>query len=182
MTELLVLDLVKKRLVTDQMVLTIGYDRTSLDDPAVKAAYTGKTVLDRYGRKVPEHAHGTTNLDHLTSSGRQIVEAVIALYDRIVDPALLIRRVNITANHVAYEGEAGRPEHESRQLTLLDDIEGESVEKERVYEAEMKERRLQHAILDIQSRYGKNALLKGMNLEEGAMTIERNGQVGGHKG
>ncbi len=182
MTELLVLDLVKKRLVADQMVLTIGYDRTSLDDPVVKAAYKGKIVSDYYGRKVPEHAHGTANLDHLTSSGRQIVEAVIDLYERIVNPSLLIRRVNITANHVVYEGEVKCPEPERRQLTLLDDIEAESVKREQDYEAEMKERRLQHAILDIQSRYGKNALLKGMNLEEGAMTIERNGQVGGHKG
>ena len=182
MSELLVLDLVKKRLVTDQMILTIGYDRTSLDDPAVKAAYKGKITTDYYGRKVPEHAHGSVNLDHHMSSGKHIVEALVGLYEQIVNPKLLIRRVNIAANHVIYEGEAGKPEPEKRQLTLLDDLEAENEQKEQAYEAEMKERRLQHAILDIQSKYGKNALLKGMNLEEGAMTIERNGQVGGHRG
>ena len=106
----------------------------------------------------------------------------MALYERIVNHDLLIRRVNITANHVIYEGEVKRPEPEKRQLTIFDDIEAEQQEKERAYEAEMKERRLQHAILDIQKRYGKNALLKGMNLQEGATTMERNGQVGGHKG
>ena len=104
------------------------------------------------------------------------------LYERIVNPDLLIRRVNITANHVIYEGETDKPEPVKKQLTIFDDIEKEQKEREEAYEAEMKERRLQHAILDIQDRYGKNALLKGMNLEEGAMTIERNGQVGGHKG
>lgn len=182
MTELLVLDLVKKRLVTDQMVLTIGYDVTSLTDPDIREKYHGEVTTDRYGRKVPKHAHGTANLDHHMSSTRQIMDAVMELYERIVNPDLMIRRVNITANHVIYEGEVKKPEPEMRQLTIFDDIEEEQKQRLEAYEAEMKERKLQHAILDIQNRYGKNALLKGMNLEEGAMTIERNGQVGGHKG
>ena len=182
MTELLVLDLVKKRLVTDQMVLTIGYDVTSLTDPSIREKYHGEVTTDHYGRKVPKHAHGTANLDHHMSSTKMIMEAVMELYERIVNPDLLIRRVNITANHVIYEGETDKPEPVKKQLTIFDDIEKEQKEREEAYEAEMKERRLQHAILDIQDRYGKNALLKGMNLEEGAMTIERNGQVGGHKG
>ncbi len=182
MTELLVLDLVKKRLVTDQMVLTIGYDVESLSRPEIREKYHGEVKPDRYGRPVPKHAHGTANLDHPMSSTRQIMDAVMDLYERIVNPDLLIRRVNITANHVIYEGDIKPPESEKRQLTIFDDVEAEQEERMLAYEAEMKERKLQHAILDIQKRYGKNALLKGMNLQEGATTIERNGQVGGHKG
>ncbi|MEE3467969.1 MAG: DNA methylase [Eubacterium sp.] len=182
MTELLVLDLVKKRLVTDQMVLTIGYDVESLSRPEIREKYHGEVKKDRYGRLVPKHAHGTANLDHPMSSTRQIMDAVMGLYERIVNPDLLIRRVNITANHVVYEGKMKPPEPEQRQLTIFDNIEAEQEERMEAYEAEMKERRLQHAVLDIQKRYGKNALLKGMNLQEGATTIERNGQVGGHKG
>ncbi|MBR1874179.1 MAG: DNA methylase [Eubacterium sp.] len=182
MTELLVLDLVKKRVVTDQMVLTVGYDIESLTDPEIASGYHGEVVKDHYGRSVPKHAHGTINLDHPMSSTKQIVEAVIGLYEGIVDPKLLIRRVNITANHVIYEGDIKPPEPEKRQLTLLDNVADEQEKRVKAYETEMKERRLQHAILDLQGRYGKNAVLKGMNLEEGAMTIERNSQVGGHKG
>ena len=182
MTELLVLDLVKKRLVTDQMVLTIGYDVASLQKPEIREKYHGEVTEDRYGRLVPKHAHGTANLDHAMSSTRQIMDAVMKLYEEIVNPDLLIRRVNITANHVVFEGVEKPPEPEHRQLTLFDDIEAETAERMQAYEAEMKERRLQHAVLDIQKKYGKNALLKGMNLQEGATTIERNGQVGGHKG
>ncbi|MBR6228423.1 MAG: DNA methylase [Eubacterium sp.] len=182
MTELLVLDLVKKRLVTDQMILTVNYDRECLERPEIAEKYHGEVTTDHYGRRVPKHAHGTANLDHLMSSTKQIMEAMMGLYERIVNPDLLIRRVNIAANHVVYEGEVKPPEPEKRQLTILDDIEAEQEKKEREYESEMKERRLQHAVLDIQKRYGKNALLKGMNLEEGGTTIERNGQVGGHKG
>ncbi|MBO6108983.1 MAG: DNA methylase [Eubacterium sp.] len=206
MTELLVLDLVKKRLVTDQMVLTINYDRQSLEDPAIASGYHGEITTDYYGRKVPKHAHGTANLDHYTSSTRLIMDAVTGLYEKIVDPKLLIRRVNITACRVIYEDEIPEIKEEPKQLTLFDsigeltgivpdgmDFEMSGINKqdakdtdrkkhEEQFEAEMKERRLQHAILDIQKKFGKNALLKGMNLEDGATTIERNGQVGGHKG
>ena len=168
--------------MTDQMVLTVNYDRASLENPEIAEKYHGEVTTDPYGRRVPKHAHGTANLDHLMSSSKQIMEAMMELYKRIVNPDLLIRRVNITANHVVYEGEVKQPEPEKRQLTILDDVEAEQARKEMAYEAEMKERKLQHAVLDIQKRYGKNALLKGMNLQEGGTTIERNGQVGGHKG
>ena len=182
MTELLVLDLVKKRLVTDQMVLTIGYDIECLTRPEIKSKYHGEVVTDYYGRKVPKHAHGTANLDHPMSSTRQIMAAVMDLYERIVNPDLLVRRVNITACHVIYEGDVQAKEPEKRQLTLLDNLEAEYEDIEKARLDEERERRLQHAVLAVQERYGKNALLKGMNLQEGAMTIERNGQVGGHKG
>lgn len=181
MTELLVLDMVGKRVVTDQMILTVGYDVTSLTDPAIASRYHGPVKADYYGRMVPEHAHGSVNLDHPMSSSKQIVDAVMGLFERIVNPDLLIRRVNIAANHVVYEGSVVWKK-ESRQLTIFDNMEEEIHEEQVRREAEEKERRLQHAILDIQKRYGKNALLKGMNLEEGAMTMERNSQVGGHKG
>ncbi|MCR4604505.1 MAG: DNA methylase [Eubacterium sp.] len=182
MTELLVLDLVKKRLVTDQVILNIGYDKESLDNPLIREKHKGEVKKDRYGRLVPKSAHGSSNLDHYMSSSKQIVETMVDLYRQITDENLLIRRVNVTANHVIFEGDIPEEKHEARQLTLFDNIEEEEKEKERMLEAEKKERRLQHAILDIQKRYGKNALLKGMNLEDDAMTIERNGQVGGHKG
>jgi DNA polymerase V len=181
MTDLLVLDLVDKRLVTDQMVLTIGYDAESLTNPDIAKDYHGKISVDHYGRKVPYHAHGTANLEHFTSSTKHIMEAVLKLYDRIIDEKLLIRRINIVASHVVRERDAKAETGEYEQLDLFTDYE----ERERARAAEQKElereRRLQGAILDIQKKYGKNALLKGMNLEEGAMTIERNGQIGGHK-
>ncbi|MBO4396604.1 MAG: DNA methylase, partial [Eubacterium sp.] len=175
MTELLVLDLVKKRLVTDQMVLTINYDVECLTRPEIKSKYHGEIVTDHYGRKVPKHAHGTANLDHPMSSTKQIMAAVMDLYERIVNPDLLVRRVNIAANHVVYEGDVKKAEPEKRQLTLLDDISAEHEQIEKARQDEERERRLQNAVLAVQERYGKNALLKGMNLQEGATTIERNG-------
>ncbi len=182
MTELLVLDLVKKRLVTDQMVLTINYDRTCLEDPEIRAKYKGEVTKDHYGRKTPKHAHGTVNLDHYMSSSKIIVNAVAELFERITEDYLLVRRVNIAANHVIYENDIPEEKPTARQLTIFDNIEEEENERKEALEAEKKEKRLQHAILDIQKKYGKNALLKGMNLQEDAMTIERNSQVGGHKG
>ena len=180
MTDLLVLDLVEKKLMTDQMVLTIGYDRDSLADPGVRSRYQGEITVDHYGRKVPKHAHGSVNLGCMTSSTQIILDAVMGLYDRIVNPELLVRRVTVAANHVADETAAKTEEH-FEQLDLFTDY--AALEKERREQDEKlaRERKLQEAMLSVKKKYGKNAMLKGMNLQEGAMTIERNNQIGGHK-
>ena len=180
MTDLLVLDLVEKKLVTDQMTLTLGYDIENLTNAEIRNRYKGEVVTDHYGRKVPKHAHGTANLKHPTSSTRIILDAVTELYDRIADPGLLIRRVTITANHLLDETQAKEAEH-FEQLDLFTDY--AALERERKEEEERlsRERRLQEAMLSIKHKYGKNAILKGMNLQEGATTMERNRQIGGHK-
>lgn len=180
MTDLLVLDLVDKGLVADQMVLTVGYDIDNMTNPEIRKKYKGPVVTDRYGRQVPKHAHGTANLNRLTSSTKLIVEAVINLYDQIVNENLLVRRINITANHVVNESEAVKTDS-FEQLDLFTDY--EDIQNKRAEEqAELeREKRMQQAVLDIKKKFGKNAILKGMNLEEGAMTVERNKQIGGHK-
>ena len=158
----------------------LGYDIENLTDPTVSSSYSGEVSTDRYGRKIPKHAHGTANLDRQTSSTKLIVEAVTALFDRIMNPKLLVRRIYLTANHVVPESEAaGQPETE--QLDLFTDYAAEQ-EKHRREAADLeREKRMQHAMLKIQEKYGKNAILKGTNLQEGATTIQRNGQIGGHK-
>lgn len=176
MTDLLVLDLVRKDLVTDQIVLTIGYDIENLSDPDIRSRYHGEVTYDWYGRPVPKHAHGTANLPKPTSSTQLIMDAVTALFHRIVDPVLLVRRVSIYASHIRDE-RGVREESAFEQMDLFTDY----AAREREDRERQKEKRLQHAILDIQGRYGKNALLKGLNLEEGAMTRERNRQIGGHR-
>lgn len=180
MTDLLVLDLVDKHLVTDQIVLTVGYDIENLNTEKKKKAYRGKVKTDHYGRTVPKHAHGTVNLDRQTSSTREIMDAVMDLYERIVDRELLVRRIYLTANHVIDEAQAGGKET-YEQLNLFTDYEAQREKRAEEEKAFEKERRMQEAVLRIKKRFGKNAILKGMNLEEGAMTIERNGQIGGHK-
>ena len=173
MTDLLVLDLVDKGLVTDQMVLTVGYDIESAN------GYAGEITADRYGRKVPKSANGSINLGKQTSSTRIIIDAVTELYERIVDKKLLIRRMYIVANHIVSEREV--LEEAPVQLDLFTDYE---VLKKLQAEEEKelaREKEIQKAMLKIKKKYGKNAILKGMNLEEGATTIERNRQVGGHK-
>ncbi len=193
MTELLVLDLVRKNLVTKQIVLTISYDRESLKleyqgrtpkESSYLVAktgkqYTGEVTQDYYGRLAPKHAHGSENLDKYTSSTKKIMEAMMRLYDRIIDDDLLIRRVNVVAAGVIRESEI--PPEEPEQLDLFTDY--NALEKEREAEkiSEEKERKLQQATLLLQEKFGKNAVLKGMNLSEGATTIMRNGQIGGHK-
>ena len=178
MTDLLVLDLVKKKNTTDQLTLTIGYDRESLTDEKVRKEYTGTVKSDYYGRPVPKHAHGTTNLKRHTSSTKVIMDAVLQLFDEIVDPRLLVRRVNITANRLPDEKEAAQQEcFEQMDLFSM----GLLAETKQEDQNPEKEKKMQEAILQIQRRYGKNALLKGRNLEEGAMTRERNRQIGGHK-
>ncbi|MCI8637595.1 MAG: DNA methylase [Coprococcus sp.] len=180
MTDLLALDLVEKRLVTDQIVLTIGYDIDNLSDAKIKKNYQGEVTTDRYGRKVPKHAHGSVNLVRQTSSTRIIIDAVMELYDRIVNPALLIRRVNVAANHLIEETQA-IVEEKFEQMDLFTDYAALERKKKEEEERLSKERRLQEAMLSVKKKYGKNAILKGMNLQEGATTIERNRQIGGHK-
>lgn len=177
MTELLVLDLIDKKLVTDQMVITIGYD---IDNLKGDTSYKGEITLDAYGRKVPKHAHGTVNLNNFTSSTRIISDAVDKLFDNIVNKNLLVRRLNITANNLVDENSV-KEEISSVQLTMFEDY--DEAELNRIEEKEKlkKERDMQDAILDIKKKYGKNAILKGMNLKDGATSIDRNNQIGGHK-
>ena len=174
MTDLLVLDLVEKGLVTDQMVLTVSYDRESLTDPSIQ--YDGPVTTDYYGRKAPKHAHGTANLRRKTSSTRLITDAVMELYERIVDPNLLVRRVNLVAVHVVPERDLPR-EEAPVQLNFFEAVQEEAREDEELE----REKRRQQAVLDIRRKYGKNAILKGMNYREGATTRDRNQQIGGHK-
>ncbi len=180
MTDLMVLDLVDKGLVTDQVVLTVGYDIENLTDPNRSGKYNGDVTIDRYGRKIPKHAHGTTNLKRQTSSTMLITDAVMELYDRIVDKNLLIRRINITANRLVDESIA-KKEEKYEQLDLFTDYkakEQEQAEEDAVLE---REKRMQQTMLTIKKKFGKNAILKGMNLQEGATAKDRNEQIGGHK-
>ena len=180
MTDLLVLDLVSKKLVTDQMTLTIGYDIENLTDPEIRKKYHGEITTDHYGRQVPKHAHGTINLKKHTSSTKIIMAAIDKLYDRIINYDLLVRRVTITASQVIPESEIKEVEA-FEQLDLFTDYAALENEREEERKALEKEKKLQQAILAIQNKHGKNALLKGMNLEEGAMTRDRNQQIGGHR-
>jgi len=183
MAYLLSLDLVAKKLVTDQVVLTVGYDVTNLKDAGSPKKYDGEVHADYYGRLVPKHAHGSEGLGKFTASSAEIVEGVLRVYDRVVDRELLSRRIGVAALHVKGE-EAAETKEEFRQLELFKDF-GASPEKAaqdaKEKERLQKEKKMQQAILDLQKRYGKNAVLKGTDFEEGATTRERNNQIGGHK-
>ena len=182
MTDLLALDLVEKRLVTNQIVLTVGYDIENLTNPEISRAYKGEVTVDHYGRRVPKHAHGTANIGRNTSSAKLIMNAVMELYDQIVNKSLLIRRINVTANHLTDEAAAKEIEQNSFvQMDLFTDYEALEKQKQEEETNLKKERAIQEAILSVKKKYGKNAILKGMNLEEGTTTIERNHQIGGHK-
>lgn len=172
MADAMAYDLAEKRLLTDQMVLTVGYDVENLLDETRRKAYQGVVVKDWYGRYIPQHAHGTANLDAQTASAKIIAQAVVDLYDRIVDKNLLIRRLCVVANRV----KRGR-EEATQQLDMFGDAE----EKARRRTAEEKEQRMQQAVLSIRRKYGKNAILKGMNYQEGATAAARNNQIGGHR-
>ena len=174
MTELLVLDLVDKCLVTDQMVLTVGYDIENTKN----GDYKGEITSDRYGRKIPKQAHGSENIGRYTSSTKLITAAVVRLFERIVDSNLLVRRMYVVANHTVEESTVKEP---SEQLDLFMDF--ETIEKQKAQEDDelQKEKSLQKAVISLQKKFGKNSVLKGMNLKEGATTIQRNGQIGGHK-
>lgn len=181
MADLLVLDLVDKGLVTDQIVVTVGYDIENLTDPERSKKYHGAIVKDHYGRQIPKHAHGTANLDGHTSSTKKIMCAASELFDRIVDKNLLVRRLNIVANHVLPEADAPKKNAGFEQLDLFTDYAALEV-KQAQEQAELeREKKMQQAMLTIKKKFGKNAILKGMNLEEGATAKDRNAQIGGHK-
>ncbi len=179
MTELLVLQLVEKGVCTNQIVLTIGYDIENLKSAELRAGYSGEITTDRYGRNIPKHSHGTGNLGEYTSSTKAIMKCVTELFDRITNPELLVRRVTICANNIIFEENI--PADEAVQLDLFTDYNAfEKREKDRENALE-KERNMQKAMLKIKKKYGKNAILKGMNFLDGGTAIERNGQIGGHR-
>lgn len=172
MTDLLALDLVEKRLATDQMVLTVGYDIEN-------AGYQGEMETDRYGRRVPKQAHGSINLSGYTSSTKEIMQAVGELFDRIVKPDLQIRRMYVVANRVMREEDVQtRRKGTARFFT---DYKAREAARKKEKEARSRERRVQEALIGIKRKFGKNAIFKGMNLEEGATARQRNAQIGGHR-
>ena len=181
MAEGMALDLVSKRLVTDQLVLTVGYDAECLTRPEIREKYHGEITTNHYGKAVPKHAHGTFNFERPTSSSRLIMDGATELFDRCVNPDLLIRRLNLTTNHVVSEASVSAQDCAPQQLDLFTDY--EALEKQRQAEQAKldKERRMQEAQLKIKKRFGKNAILRGLNFEEGATAKERNKQIGGHK-
>ena len=181
MADLLVLDLVDKGLVTDQIVVTVGYDIENLTDPERSKKYHGAIVKDHYGRQIPKHSHGTQNLGRHTSSTKLILDATSELFDRIANQDLLIRRLNIVANHVIDEASAPKPDAAFEQLDLFTDYAAREAEQKKEEADLERERKMQRAVLTIRKKYGKNAILKGMNLEEGATAKDRNEQIGGHK-
>lgn len=176
MTDALVLNLVDHQLVSDAFVLSISYDRSSLAD----GDYSGELKKDYYGRIAPKGVHGTAHMPRRTSSSKMVIDGVLKLYERITDPSLLIRRINITACNVVPESEAKKMV-EFNQISLFDDHAKAEAVNEKLEEDLKKEHNVQQAILKIQKKYGKNAVLKGVSLEEGATGRERNEQIGGHK-
>lgn len=181
MAELLSLDLVRKKLVTNQIVLTIGFDIENLTDPVRRQLYTGPVVKDHYGRMIPKHAHGTERLEAYTSSTKRIINVATTLFDKIVDANLLIRRINIVAGHVLPEDEAPNRSDDCEQLDMFTDYAAVQAQRQKEEEELNRERKVQEALLTIKKRFGKNAILKGMNLQEGATAKDRNEQIGGHK-
>lgn len=180
MTEQLVLDLVDRHLVTDQITLTVGYDIKNLDAFNAGGFHDGEVVTDRYGRKIPKYAHGTVNLERHTSSTKLIVNAVLGLFGEIVNTKLLVRRITLSVNHVSDEN-CVKDGFSFEQLDLFTDYAALKKEQEKQEAERQRERQLQQAMLDIKKRYGKNAVLKGASLMDGATAMERNNQIGGHK-
>lgn len=180
MADMLALDLVDKRMVTDQIVLTIGYDIENLTNSDIAKKYRGEVTTDGYGRRIPKHAHGTGNLSKYTSSTRLIMGAVMELYDKIINPKLLARRITITACHLENESLANKKDS-YEQMDLFTDYEAREKENEKEREELDRERKIQEALLSVKKRYGKNAVVKGMSLKEGATAMERNSQIGGHR-
>ena len=180
MADSVALDLVEKGLVTNQIVLTIGYDVANLSDPAIASQYHGKVTTDSYGRKIPHHGHGTANFDSYTSSSRLIIDKVTELFDRIADPRLLVRRLTLSINRLMPES-AIKAAPQPLQLDLFAD--NDELERQRKAEAEAlaKERRRQQAIIRLRLQFGKNIILKGLNYADGATQKDRNQQIGGHK-
>ena len=180
MTDLLSLDLVSKKLVTDQIVLTISYDVDNLTNPEIRDNYIGEITLDYYGRRVPKPAHGTIRIDHQTSSSKIITSKVIELYKKIINKHLLVRRINIAFNNLVNEEKVNNKVI-YKQIDIFTDYNKLEFEKKKQKEDEVKERELQNVIINIKNKYGKNSILKGMNYIKGGRTIERNKQIGGHK-
>lgn len=179
MIDVVALELVEKRLVTDQVVLEVGYDTESLSLPGIRMNYTGKIHYDHYGRPVPFHAHGTINAPGPTSSGRVLSKMVEELFDRIVNDELLVRRITVCTNHLVAES-AIKEKHDAVQLDLFTDYEALERERVRNEEAARKERARQEAVIRIKQQFGKNAILRGINFAEGATQRDRNSQIGGH--
>ena len=180
MVDQLVLDLANKKLITDQLVLTVGYDIENLAVPERCSNYQGPVVLDSYGRQIPRHAHGTASLSCHTASSKELIRATSDLFDRIVNPILLIRRLSITANHTVPERSVSTPILYEQMNLFTDYAALEKRRKKKQAELE-RDKKLQQAILTIKKKYGRNAILRGMSLEEGATARERNKQIGGHK-
>ena len=174
MIDALALDLVDKGLLTQKIVLTVGYDIEN-----VKDGYSGELMRDFYGRTVPKHAHGTVTLDEFTSSSKELTEGAISLFDKIISRDLLIRRINVAAIDIIREEDLHM--RESGQMEFFDLIEGKSAKTEAKKVARVRDKQVQSAMLDIKKKFGKNAIIKGMSLEDGATATERNRQIGGHK-
>lgn len=178
MADLIALDLVDKGVMTDQLVLTIGYDIENLTKSNIN--YSGEVILDQYGRKIPKHSHGTINIEHKTSSSSLIMNKLLELYERIVNKDLLIRRINISANRIESESNCIK-KPTMKQFNLFSSLEEQEKEYEQEYEKEKNDMQIQRVMLNIKSRFGKNAILRGMNLEKDGTTIDRNKQIGGHR-
>ena len=178
---MLALSLVEKHLVADQLIVNVGYDVANLATPELRRKYKGEIHINHYGREVPKGVHGSANLGDHTSSSQRMVEAAAAIFDRVVDPNLLVRRITVAANHVLSEYELNKQPSEPEQPDLFTDSAALAKRQADEEAARSREKRLQNAILDIKHKLGKNAILKGMNLLEGATAKERNEQVGGHK-
>ncbi len=182
MLESLSLDLLSKKVGTNQIVLTIGYDIENLSNPEMAKNYTGEITIDPYGRKVPKHAHGTTNLKSHTSSSSLITQSALTLYKEIVDSSLLIRKITISANKLQYENDyTSAPKSESEQLSFFVDYDALEEDKKNEAIQLAEERSIQNAMLEIKNKYGKNSILKGTSLQKGATAKNRNNQIGGHK-
>lgn len=177
MADLIALDLVDKGVMTDQLVLTIGYDIENLTKSNIN--YSGEVTLDQYGRKIPKHSHGTIKIEHKTSSSSLIMNKLLELYERIVNKDLLIRRINISANRIESESNCIK-KPTMKQFNLFSSLEEQEKEYEQEYEKEKNDIQIQRVMLNIKSRFGKNAILRGINLEKDGTTIDRNKQIGGH--
>ena len=181
MAEAMALDLVSKRLVTDQLVLTVSYDAECLTRPEIREKYHGEITTNYYGKAVPKHAHGTFSFQKPTSSSRLIMDGTTEIFDRQVNPDLLIRRMSLTTNHVVSETAVSAQNAVPQQLDLFTDYEALHRQRQEEQAKFDKERRMQEAQLKIKKRFGKNAILRGLNFEEGATAKLRNEQIGGHK-
>ena len=179
MADSLILDLVDKGLVTNQLVIYLGYDIDSVPENAGKSAKI-KLEVDRYGRVVPKHSQGTTNVEKYTSSSKILLDAAMKLYDEIADPRFYVRRLNIAANNIIREKDV-ETEEPFVQMTIFSNTAAEEEKKKREEEEKNKEKNFQKAVIDIKKKYGKKALLRGLDFEDGATARERNAQIGGHK-